>query len=354
MNRPRARRWARGTAACALTALAAGACAFPTEAPIVEQRWNVPAKSTEISVAELLPASVGIQGNEFTIAVDAPAVVTRTLYQDCADCAAGDGTTIAKPTFTAVASSSTNLPSDVASATLTGGAVTVAIRNDYAFDPLRPATGVTGTITLRVSNGATVLGTATANGVLNSLPTGGTLNLAVPLIGAVQSGLPITVRVEISSPAGDPVHMSSTQRIVVTPTVIGVRTGAAAVRVVNRHVATTSEIDLSDVDDAITQRLDSAAIRLSLTNPFAVAGTLTATLEAPGMAPLTRPVALTANASSSEQVLRYTAEQIRPYFGHKVTLRVQGNVNAGTPVTVTPAQAVAIASRLDLHVAFGR
>lgn len=353
MNLPRARRWTRGTVACALSGLAA-ACAFPTEAPIIEQHWNVPGESTTIGVGEMLPASVSIADGAFAVTVDAPAAVTRTLYQDCGTCAQNDGQTIPKPAFTAVASSSTTLPADVAGVLLSAGAITVTISNRYAFDPLHPAAGVNGTITLRVTNGTTTLGTTTISGANAVLPSNGTLNVAVGLNGSISGSQPITVNVELDSPAGDPATMTASQNILVTPAVVGVRATNAAVRVSDRVVSTTSELDLSDIDDAITQRLDSAAIRLAVTNPFEVSGTLTATLEAPGVAPVTRTIQVAANTENSAQLLRYTASEITPFFGRAVTLRVSGPVSAASVVAVSPSEVVSIASRLNLYVALGR
>jgi hypothetical protein len=353
MQASRARRWVRGTVSCALAGLAA-ACAFPTDAPIFEQHWNVPGESTTIGVGEMLPSTVSVDNGAFAVAIDAPAPVTRTLYQDCAACAASDGQTIAKPAFTAVATSTTSLPTDVAGALLSASAVSVTIRNEYAFDPLRPAAGVTGTLTLRVTNGATVLGTTTVTGATSALAPDGTLTVDVPITGAVSRANPITVQVELESPVGDPATMTAAQRILVSPVVAGVRASSAAVEITDQVVSTTSEVDLSDIDEAITQRLDSAAIRLTLTNPFEVAGTLTATLEAPGQAPLARTIELGANATGSTQFLRYTASEIRTFFGHTVTLRVSGPVGAAAPVAVSPTEAVSVASRLDLFVALGR
>lgn len=352
-SHPRVRRWTRGTVACALT-LAAAACAFPTEAPILEQRWNVPAESTEIGVAELLPASVTIQNGLFAVAVPAPAAVTRGLYQDCQACAAADGQTIAKPAFTAVATSTTRLPAELASATLTSGTVRVNVTNQYAFDPMNPAPGTRGSIIVEVLNAGNTLGSVTFDGAAWPLPPGQTRGLDVDITGAVSGADPVIISVRLTSPAGSPAQMSSTQRIVVEGAVVGVRTTAAKVDVTARQINSTSELDLSDVDDELTQRLDSAAIRLSVTNPFAVAGTLTATLETASGMSITRQVQLAANAQNSLQVLRYTASEIKPFFGQVVTLRIAGPVNAAAPVTVTPTQSVSLASRLDLFVSFGR
>lgn len=349
----RSRRTAAGLA-LVTGSLAAGACSFPTDAPILEQRWNVPVQSTTIGVAELLPGNVSVSGNAFTITVAAPAPITRTLYQDCPACAAANGATIPKPAFTASTATTTSVPSDIAGATLTGGLLTIQVRNGYAFDPLRPAAGANGSLTVRVTNGSTTLGATTVSGATHSLAPGATLGITVPLSGAITGAQPVTVTVEVSSPAGDPVTMTANQSITVTPSITGLTVASAQVRVNARRVTTETELDLSDIDEELADAVDSAWVRLSITNPFAVSGTLAVTFEAPGEQSLTRDVQLVASTTANEQVVRLSGDELRRFIGHEVTLTIAGDVSATAPVTVTPAQAVAVASRLDLFVSLGR
>lgn len=351
---PSVRRRTWGTVGCALSALALQACELPTESPIIEQHWNVPSDSSTMSVGSLLPDAVTVDGEVFVVDVADPAAETRTLYQDCATCAAADGTTIPKPAFTATSVTTSEMPAGLTSAPLETGAVNIVLRNQYAFDPIRPAPGVTGTITVQVTNGATLLGTSTIDGTTIALPAGGALNIAVGLNGTVDASSPITVTVEVDSPEGDPAGMTAEQHIVVTPAIVGVTTRSATIEVVNRVVETVSELDLSDLDESFAEKVDSAAIRLSLTNPFPVSGTLTLSLEPVGGTPVTRTITLAPNAVNLGQAVRFAAHEIRPLFGAASTLRISGPVSASAPVTVTPGQLVSIGSRLDLFLALGR
>src|SRR5947208_1754771 len=87
-----------------------GACTIPTDAPVTDVRWVVPAPTTRIAVASVLPAGVSIlpDSSAFAIIVP-PTTVTRQLSQDCAACVAANGLTVPKPAFQANASAATAL-----------------------------------------------------------------------------------------------------------------------------------------------------------------------------------------------------------------------------------------------------
>jgi hypothetical protein len=115
-------------------------CEIPTDAPIWDMTWNVPAKSTDISVNRLLPAGVTAGANNTFQTTVAPVTITRVLSQDCAACVAANGQNVPKPAFTGAGTGSATLPSSVASAALAAGnALAVNIAHNYTFDPLRPS-----------------------------------------------------------------------------------------------------------------------------------------------------------------------------------------------------------------------
>src|SRR5437868_1195620 len=97
------------------------ACDVPTEAPKYTTEWNVPAKSTTISVNTFLPAGVtATSDNSSFQATVSPAStsIARTLGQDCTTCSAANGATVPKPAFSGGGSATVSLPSSVTSATL--------------------------------------------------------------------------------------------------------------------------------------------------------------------------------------------------------------------------------------------
>src|SRR4051812_43102908 len=104
------------------------ACNVITDgAPIWDMTWNVPSKSTSISVNTLLPNGVTSVASGFQANIAAITPIVRTLGTDCAQCSAANGQTTAKPAFTVSTSSSATLPSGVVSATLVTDTIVVAI-----------------------------------------------------------------------------------------------------------------------------------------------------------------------------------------------------------------------------------
>ena len=124
-------------------------CDVPTSVPLIDVRWVFPIEETSISVAELLPSNVAIAGGDFVLSVD-PVPLPQTLGGLCGPCAAVDGFTVPKPAFNFVYQSGGTLPADVVSAALVSGSVSLALQNGLGFDPIRPATGVTGTMTITI------------------------------------------------------------------------------------------------------------------------------------------------------------------------------------------------------------
>src|SRR5260221_7012919 len=118
---------------------ALGGCTIPTDAPVTDTRWVVPAQTTRIAVDKYLPSGVTAAPDSSGFLVSVPgATVTRTLGQDCAQCTAANGLTAPKPAFVGSASISTSVPTDIVSATITGGAVGATAQNNYTLDPPLP------------------------------------------------------------------------------------------------------------------------------------------------------------------------------------------------------------------------
>ncbi len=330
-----------------------GACDIPTSAPIVDSRWIVPSKSTTIAVSNLLPSGVSIVADSSAFDVSAPgASVSRSLGQDCAACVAANGLVIPKPAFTASASASTSFASDIASATLSSGTLQVSVVNGFNFDPLRPSATARGFVRIVVSNGGQVIGSDSVSGTAVALPAGGTLLRIILLSGTITGSSPVTVSLTMDSPLGDPVQINSSRAISATATPVGLRVASAAVVVRNRQMSSTTTIDLTGVDSAITDRVRSGALLLGVTNPFAVSGALAVTLTPVGGAPVTKSLALTVGTSAPR--IEFTNAELRALLGHYVTLGFSGPVNGTTAsVTITPRSAVSVTSHLDLNLRIG-
>ncbi|MDB4913131.1 MAG: hypothetical protein JWM95_775 [Gemmatimonadetes bacterium] len=335
----------------ALSSLAA--CDIPTSAPIIDVRWLVPAQTSRISVSTLLPGGVSILADSSGFTVNAAsATVTRALSADCAPCAAGNGFTGPKPAFIAIASTSTSVPPDISSASLTSGSLVINVANNYTFDPLRPngTSAPFGNATITVSNGSTSLGSTVINGSTTALNPNGTLSITVPLAGPISGASPITIAFTVNSPAGGVVQMDASRTIVVTVIPTALKVANANVSVAGRTLSSSLNMNL-DVDSAITNRVIDGKMQLTIVNPFAVTSTATVKLQPDNGAVINKIVSLGLNTTTA--TIPLTLAEVRSLFGHNVTITIAGAANATGPVSVSPRQTVVVTTRFDLTLEVG-
>lgn len=341
----------------ALSLFTLAACDVPTSAPINDMRWVVPSQSVTIAVSDILPAGVSVTSDNTGFAVAASTTsVTRALSQDCPACAAANGLVAPKPAFTGNASSSTALPSDVTSATLTGGSLQVNVTNNYTFDPLRPsavAGSPRGFALITVTSGSTVVGKDSVDGALFVLPAnGGTLARSIPLSGAISGASPLTMNVTLNSPSGDPVLIDASRSLVVTAAPANLKVASATVAVVNRQVSTSTNVDLSSIDSTIIRHVQAGALLMTVVNPFNITGTLTVRLAPNGGTPVVKSVSLATGTSAPS--VSFSQSEIASLLGHNVTMTLSGAVNAsGGAVTISPKLAVSVTTKLDLSLEVG-
>jgi hypothetical protein len=339
------------------TALVAlSACDLPTSAPIIEQRWIVPGASSRITVADLLPAGVGVlqDSSGFSLAASL-ATFIRPLSDDCARCVATNGSTSVKPALVVNGSMSSLLPADVFAATLTAGTMAVTVTNNYTFDPLRPNGNVApfGSAVITVSNGTTTLGSTTLSGASQSLaPNGGTLSATVPLTGNVSGGAPVSVSVSLNSPEGTPVAMDASRTLLVNAMPTGLRVARALVAVAGHRMSATSTLDFHDVPDAIAKRASKGALLLSIDNPFALTSALSISLMPDGGNAITKAVPLGTGMTSRS--VDFTLDELKQLLGHSVTVTVSGVATPSTgAIAISPKQAVVVSTHFDLTLSVG-
>lgn len=364
------------------------ACAIPTEAPNWDMQWNLPINSTELDIDLTditLPAGIQIDSTliagsspaaytrtAFTAVVQSVPAITRTLGAQCPTCPSG---TAPKPAFTAPVSSTTvslTSGSTLVSATLAAGSqIVVVLNNGFGFDPINPPGGTPGNITVAVNNGAATLGTLTLVGPTNAIPAGQSRTFTIPLVGTINATQPITVTMTMDSPAGSPtqpVAMSPTQTFTVssTPTI---KVSTATVNMASAPIdPTTTEMDLSDMDD-IGQRVENStttqgAMILTVTNPFAI--TTNATMVFAGtrqlegcegsgctvpMTPITKPLNLPAGgtATPATVTINFTGAELRELLGANMISTLSGSTGAGTLTNVVPTSKVTIAARMRIR-----
>jgi hypothetical protein len=332
-----------------LPVFALTACQFITDgAPIWDMTWNVPSKSTSISVNSLLPTGVQSVTGGFQANVVAPAIITRTLGTDCVACSNANGQTIPKPAFTVSTTQNALLPAGVTSATLVTDTIVVAITNNFNFDPINSG-GAAGSIKLTATSGSTTLGTQTFSGPTATIPAGQTTTFKLPVSGVVGS-TGIQVAAIIDSPLGSSITIDASRTITVAPSVKGsaansVLISAASVTLTNQSVtAAATQLDLSDIDSSVVKRVMAGKLFLTVNNPFTVAGNLT--VNANGIPKTVQLASGGAAAAAQNLVLDFSQAEIRQILGKSGTLTIAGTLSGTTPVT--SGQTVAVTSRLQL------
>ena len=331
-------------------------CEIPSGIPHWETHWVVRSETTTIPVASFFSNDVTEVGTEFELAFTGGAL-SETLADICPACIPFNGTVIPKPAFTAVLESEVPFPVDLDSLTVTRGSLEVRVTNRLGFDPLRPAadpSAARGYMTITISNASTVLATHAIDGAAIAFAPGTTIDRTIDFSAAA---LPRTIGgsvrfdVTIHSPQGDPVTINTAEFILVEAAHASIGASAAHVRVEDRQVAADPiALDLSGIDEELSNRVQRGALLLDVDNPFAVGGVLTATLTAPGVT-LVRSLPVVPGASTVS--LDFSGAELRSLFGpNPATLSVAGPVS-GTPVasvTVLPGQALTAAARLELYL----
>jgi hypothetical protein len=329
------------------------ACSVPTDLPIFDQVWNVPAKSTTISVNSFLPSGVtSTSDNSAFVATVSPStsIITRQLGQDCAACAAANGTTIPKPAFTGGGSATVALPAAATSVTLVRDTLTVSITNGFGFDPIRPSASARGWLTIKVSSGSTAIGKDSVDGSATAMASGAVLTRKIPLAGTVTGASGLQIVTVLNSPAGDPVLINTLQTMIVSGSTGTVFVSGATVNLASQSVTSSAtDLDLSGVDSSITKRAGAGSLFLTVTNPFGVSGNLSVSFTG-GSTPITKSITLATGTSTPS--VSFTKADLKALFGHHVLVTFSGAVS-GSSVTVAPGQAVSVASRLQVAITIG-
>lgn len=338
---------------CALALLAA--CDVPTAAPKWDTKWDVPSKSTTISVATLLPSGVSVTSDNSAFNVTVPAVnITRVLGDDCASCLAGDGTTMAKPQFQSLGNATATLPANVVTASTVRDTLVVTVNNGYNFDPLRPSATARGYLKITVTSGIASAARDSIDGADIAMPAGGVLVRRIPLTGMVNGAQGILVSTKIYSPAGDNVLMDAKRTVSFVASVGSFLASSAAVNVSNQPIsAAATTLDLTSISSGITDRLNGGSLVMSVTNPFNVGGTLSVKLSGSGVS-IVKPLTLAGNSTAAASTINFTTAELQSLFGKLINLTIDGSVNeTGTSVSVQPNQTVTIGTRIIVDVNAG-
>lgn len=344
------------TGLCLVALASLAACDVPTGLPQYDTEWNVPGKSTSISVNSFLPSGVSATGDNsaFQIAVTPSTTsIARQLGQDCGACAAANGLTIPKPAFTGGGSAAVAFPGNVASATLVRDTLTVTITNGFPFDPIRPsaAAGSTrGALSIIVKNGGNIVGSDSLDGVVYAMAPGSTTIRKIPLTGSIDGTSGLTISTILNSPAGDPAQMNSAATLTVSGSVGTLYVASAKVNFSAQNVTSApTELNLNGVGKQVSDRANGGTLLLTVTNPFSVAGTMNVTFNG-GSQPVVKSIALAGGTTTPS--VTFTKAELDALLGHDIQMTFNGTVN-GTNVAVQPGQTISVSSRLQISINVG-
>jgi hypothetical protein len=321
-------------------ALLLGACEIPTEAPIVEQRWIIPVDETTVSVNELLPNDVIVNGSNFELSVD-PFSTVENLGTLCG-CAALNGLTTAAPAFSSSFTLSEGLPADVSSATISSGSVSIDIQNGFSYDVL--AGGGSLTVTVTDGQGGAQVGQTMFSG---NLPANSTATQTMA-ISSASIGSTLFVTVDISSPGGQVTTINTADQLTVTATTTSLLVSSASVNVESQSVDFDPvDLDVEDIGAEVTDRIIQGTIILDVVNPFGVSISGNVNIGA-----TSKSFSISA-AATSEVSISYTGDELKSFLGQAgVTFSGSGTASGGL-ITVTPAQVMTIEATLDLTIKIG-
>jgi hypothetical protein len=263
---------------------------------------------------------------------------------------------VPKPPFIDAFDSAIDFPTEVSAVTIVSGEVQLAIQNGLNFDPLRPAAGVFGQLTITITDSADgdVLGTLVVDGVATAMAPGTTLDRTLTLGAATVNGGLLTT-VDVSSPLGDPVTINTSLQISATATPTNVVVSSVAIDVGGRSVDLDPvDLDVEDIDTDISDRVQEGAFVLNVTNPFNVGASIQVTIDGPGIAPIQKAANIGA-ATSSTVTLSLTATEIQSFLGQSnVVLSGGAVIDPAAPIiTVTPGQELVLSGDLDLTLRIG-
>jgi hypothetical protein len=322
-------------------------CEVPTTTPRFHTSFLLPGETAHVSIGELLPEGVSLSadGQAFLVDLD-PLIISQTLGEMCEECEMLNGQFVPKPAFEADLDSETGLPTEIATAELSGGVISLRIDNDLNFDPLRPADNVFGSVTITVSSAGRVLSEEVISGTDHALPAGGALTRELVLAaGRIEDPLSIVARV--SSPRGDAVQMDSEDSLRIAGVPNNVRISEASVNLGERAFTVDSvELDLSDVGDDMKDRTLGGAVIVEIDNPLGVTGRLD--LRIPGVG-----IEKSVGISPGVHRIEFSAAEMRSILGRTNVMELSGLVDAREGVRIRPADSIGIKTRIEIELEVG-
>lgn len=340
-----------------LAALGVGACDIPTDAPRWDQQWQVPVPvdSLEVSVDELLPASVRMSEDGSSFVATVPGMTARfSLAAMCGVCAGLSGFAPVKPEFGDTLHTSSTLPADLVSATLTGGSVGLQLSHTFDFDPLRPSSDPAaerGWLVVHVTSAGNVVAHDSISGDDRAFPSGVTLEPTLA-IQPVDVANDLQIELRIYSPEGDGTTIGATDEIVLRLEPTDVSISEATVSLPDQTVGPeTRTVDLP-IDSVVIDQIQEGALLVDVENPFDVTGSVSITFELTG-SDVVKTVPL--GTGSYAERIAFSGQELQDILAQQeVDVVVTGDVGtAGGTVTVRPGQRIAFDLELEVILMIG-
>ena len=348
---------------------ALAACGIPSEPPIFEQTWIVPADSITVTASDLVPAGITVTaGATPSFSVTTPtANFSTTLARICGHpvCQSPVSVTTNTPAFSSapgLLAASVSFPTRVTSVTVAGGLVRFAITNNLGFDPLRPNgpnTAPYGTLTVTITGGASPQSYLITGSPTQGMPNGAT----TPLNFALATGVYLsTINVDLAPnvPTGGSATINGSNGLAVATSLQSLSVSQASFTVQAESInSAPSAFDLEGVDFA--DRVQGGALLLTTVNPFTATAAFSLVIQAPaqngsGAVTISKAVAIPAQPTSTSSI-SFTRAEIRSLLGKSgVTMRVNGLMSGTGPlnsIILTPTSQLIVRMQLQLLLHVG-
>jgi hypothetical protein len=331
--------------------------------PGLIQTWNFAAEEQSIWVRDLLPSGVTILPDSSAFVVDVDDVnFSRRLGGYCGLCQVLNGTTAPKPAFiiSPDTGGTSNLPANTDSAMVISGKVRYTITNNMSFDVLRvKAAGLPseqGWMVIVVRSGSLVLGRDSVNGASQAMPAGSVYVDSIDLTsGVVRSA--ITVDLTVNSPAGDNTFINANGLLLTNGVVSELRVAQVGIQVTSAPLTPTQKDVPSGLPDPIIDNLIGGRMEMTITNPWAVTGTVNVRFDVPPATVINKPLPFPTGTAVLRSVTLDSAE-INNIFAateqNPSLFSMTGALSQSGPgISVTPRQTVTITNRMVLLVRVG-
>ncbi|KPK81900.1 MAG: hypothetical protein AMS25_04540 [Gemmatimonas sp. SM23_52] len=256
------------------------ACELP-KAPEWDIRVMAPFSSDPMSIVDFLPALITADSLDGQAVFRVEAQQQDTAYslgEMCPACLALAGQTVAVPTFEYTDSLVVPFSdTDLVSVEILSAALTLRVRNNLNFDPLRPTADPPGYVALAVRDLASgaLIDSLLISGASEPLPAGDTLEYVLD-IGPAQLTDGFRVWFHASSPDdGQTVQIDNNLSVVLDAALDEIVAAAVTVLVDGDTLDErfTAEVD-QDFRQELAERVDSATYELVLVHNVEVDGTL--------------------------------------------------------------------------------